>query len=103
MTVNPTNAAAAYLRQGLDAGSKGMEPRSSDPAKSFSDILGDAVSGVIEAGRASEAMSIKAAVGQADLREVVTAVTSAEISLQTAIAIRDRVIQAYQEILTMPI
>ena len=31
------------------------------------------------------------------------AVTNAEITLQTVVSIRDRVIQAYQEILRMPI
>ena len=80
-----------------------MEPRNAEPSKSFSDMLGEAVSGAIEAGRTSEALSIQAATGTADLTEVVAAVTNAEISLQTAIAIRDRVVQAYQDILTMPI
>jgi flagellar hook-basal body complex protein FliE len=41
--------------------------------------------------------------GKADLTEVVTAVTNAEITLKTVLAIRDRVIQAYQEIARMPI
>ncbi len=103
MTVNPINAAAAYTNQNGVSGAKGMEPRNADPIKNFSDMLGEAVSGAIEAGRAGEAMSMQAVVGNADLREVVSAVTNAEISLQTAIAIRDRVVQAYQDILTMPI
>ena len=41
--------------------------------------------------------------GEADLRQVVTAVTNAEVTLQTAIAIRDRVIEAYQDIMRMSI
>ena len=48
-------------------------------------------------------MSAKGIAGTADLREVVTAVTNAEVTLQTAIAIRDRVIRAYQDITSMPI
>lgn len=50
-----------------------------------------------------EAVSAKAAVGKADLTEVVTAVTNAEVTLQTVTAVRDRVVNAYQEILRMPI
>jgi flagellar hook-basal body complex protein FliE len=33
----------------------------------------------------------------------VTAVTNAEVTLETAIAVRDRIIQAYQNIIRMPI
>jgi len=38
-----------------------------------------------------------------ELIDAVTAVSSAETSLQTVIAIRDQVINAYQEIMRMPI
>ncbi len=48
-------------------------------------------------------MSAKGIAGTADLREVVTAVTNAEVTLQTALAIRDRVIQAYKDVISMPI
>ena len=39
----------------------------------------------------------------ADLSQVVTAVAEAETTLQTVIAVRERVIEAYKEILRMPI
>ena len=48
-------------------------------------------------------MSRAAAAGKADVNEVITAVSEAELTLQTVVALRDRVIQAYQEILRMPI
>ena len=41
--------------------------------------------------------------GKGSLIDVVTAVTSAEASLETVMAVRDQVIQAYQEIMRMPI
>ena len=53
--------------------------------------------------RAGEAESVKALTGRADLQQVVEAVTQAELSLQKATAVRDRVIAAYQEIMRMPI
>ena len=40
---------------------------------------------------------------QAELADVITAVSNAEVTLQTVVAIRDRVIQAYQDIMRMPI
>ena len=41
--------------------------------------------------------------GKADLTDVVTAVSEAETALNTVVAIRDRVISAYQDIIKMPI
>jgi flagellar hook-basal body complex protein FliE len=35
--------------------------------------------------------------------DVVTAVSNAEMTLQTVVAVRDRVLNAYQEIMRMPI
>jgi flagellar hook-basal body complex protein FliE len=103
MTFNIGAAAAAYAKNAKAGGLPAMEPRSKDPAQSFGELLNDAVTGAIQTGRAGESMSAKAIAGQADLREVVTAVTTAEVTLQTALAIRDRVVQAYQDIISMPI
>lgn len=103
MTINMGAAAAAYARNAKTADLPSMEPRSKDPVQNFGDLVTDAVKNAIDSGRASEEMSAKGIAGTADLREVVTAVTNAEVTLQTAIAIRDRVIRAYQDITSMPI
>lgn len=103
MAINIGAAAAAYARNAGTAGLRAMEPRSADPGQSFAEMVSDAAHGAIGAGRHAEQMSAKAIAGTADLREVVTAVTNAEVTLQTALAIRDRVVQAYQDILAMPI
>ena len=44
-----------------------------------------------------------AAAGQADLMDVVQAVGNAEMTLQTVVAVRDKVVNAYQELMRMPI
>ncbi len=106
MSINVSNAVAAYARNASTiggGGGNGMEPRSSDPGKSFADMVGEAASGAIESGKQSEKLSAMAIAGKADLTEVVNAVTNAEVTLKTVLAIRDRVIQAYQEIARMPI
>ena len=51
----------------------------------------------------SEATSIAGVTGTASIQEVVEAVTAAELSLQKVTAVRDRMINAYQEIMRMPI
>ena len=103
MAVNIANAAAAYAKQAGTGADAGAAPRSADPGKSFSDLLADSVKGAIDAGKHSETMSARGIAGQAELNEVVTAVTNAEVTLQAVLAIRDRVIQAYQDIVRMPI
>ena len=51
----------------------------------------------------SEIQSAAAAAGQADLNSVVMAVSEAELTLNTVVAVRDKVMEAYREILRMPI
>jgi flagellar hook-basal body complex protein FliE len=69
----------------------------------FSDVLREATEGAMGTLREGERQSLKAAAGTADLNDVVMAVGKAEMTLQTVVTLRDRVIQAYQEILRMPI
>lgn len=70
---------------------------------SFVELLGNALQGAADSGYKSEAIATKAIAGKADLTDVVTAVASAENALSTVVAIRDRVINAYQDIIKMPI
>ncbi len=69
----------------------------------FSDVLKNAVEGAIGVERKGEAASMAAVAGKADINSVVAAVTNAEMTLQTVVAVRDKVVQAYQQILQMPI
>jgi flagellar hook-basal body complex protein FliE len=69
----------------------------------FTTALKDVAESWIETLRQGEQKSAQAVAGQIDIREVVMAVNNAELTLQTAVAVRDKVIQAYQEIMRMPI
>ncbi len=103
MAINFTAAVKAYekiAQQDTVQGSGTARPKG---AAEFSDVLRAATEGAIGDLRAGEAQSLKAAAGTADLNDVVMAVGKAELTLQTVVAVRDRVIQAYQEILRMPI
>ena len=97
LTVTPSAAASAYARVGsgeLDAPAGGS---------GFGDVLARAVQGVADAGHKADAESMRAIAGAGNLTEVATAVTKAELALQTAISIRDRVVQAYQDVSRMAI
>lgn len=70
---------------------------------SFGDTLKGALSSVQEAGRASESQAGAAIRGKGDLVDVVTAVAESEAAIETLVAVRDRVIAAYEDIMRMPI
>lgn len=103
MAVNIGNAVAAYTRATGDVAGGGLTPRSADPSKGFGAMVEDAVKAAVETGTTSEEAAARAIAGNAEINEVVTAVTNAEVTLQTVLAVRDRVIQAYQDIIRMPI
>ena len=74
-----------------------------DGAGSFVSMVVESLKSAVNAGRQAEELSLKQISGEADLKDVVTAVANAENTLETVIAVRDKVLSAYQEILRMPI
>lgn len=102
-------AANAYasvqgITRGLGGGGlPGLSGPSGGERPDFSAMVQSAVSSVAEAGRAAESQAAAVAVGRADVVDVVTAVAESEAALETLVAVRDRVIQAYEEIMRMPI
>ena len=96
LTVTPSSAANAYAR--VQSGEAGATP-----SEGFGGALSRALDSVVAAGHTADDQSMKAIAGTGNLTDVVTAVTKAELALQSAVAIRDRVVQAYQDIMRMPI
>ena len=98
--INPAQAANAYGNMSKAIDMPGMD---SGKGESFGDIMKNTVRDSIETLRAGEAASAKAVSGEATLPEVVQAVTASEVTLQTVVAVRDRLVGAYQEIMRMPV
>jgi flagellar hook-basal body complex protein FliE len=69
---------------------------------SFGNLLAQVLTGALDASRKGETQATRAIAGGADLQQVVEAVNAAELTLQTVVAVRDRIIGAYQEIMRMP-
>lgn len=103
MAINFTEAVSAYQKIARQDSVPGFDKPKDTQAGGFADVLRNATEGAIGSLREGEQQTLKAAAGAADLTEVVTAVSKAEMTLQTVVTLRDRVIQAYQEILRMPI
>lgn len=100
-----TSAINAYQSAAKTAASSAsVQTEDQVPAgQSFSDLLHSTTLQAVEAGKQSEQVSKQALAGKADLRDVVVAVQNAEVTLETVVAVRDKVVNAYNEILKMPI
>ena len=97
LTVTPSGAAQAYARVAAGDQAQG------DGQNGFGAVLGRALDGVVQAGHQADAQAVTAINGGGNLTDVATAVSHAELALQSAVAIRDKVVQAYQDVMRMPI
>jgi flagellar hook-basal body complex protein FliE len=108
MTI-PSVAAGAYANVarladpsaglGKAAGAAGEAANGS----SFGAMLKDALNSVAESGHKSDAQTRSVVAGKADMVDVVTAVSETEVAVETMVAVRNKVIEAYQSIMSMPI
>ncbi len=72
-------------------------------SQDFASVLADLASQTASSIKTGEDMAIKGIQGQAPVQDVVHAVMTAQTSLQTALAVRDKAISAYQDLTRMPI
>jgi flagellar hook-basal body complex protein FliE len=72
-------------------------------SNSFADVMQSLGEGVVSNLKVAEGQSFAAVRGEAATRDVVDSIMKAEQSLQTAIAIRDKLVTAYLEIARMQI
>ena len=73
------------------------------PESSFSELVGEAVSNTVETARQADKTAVAGLKGEASTQQVVEATLELETTVRVAVAMRDKVVQAYQEILRMPI
>ena len=92
--ITPAAAVGAYQR---------VQAGPAPAGDGFGGALGRARQGVVDSGREAEGQATQALSGGGDLTHVVTAVSKAELGLQAATAVRDRVVSAYQDIMRMAI
>ncbi|WP_017967029.1 flagellar hook-basal body complex protein FliE [Rhizobium leguminosarum] len=68
---------------------------------SFASVMGNMASDAVSSLKGAESMSFAGIKGTATTREVVDSMLQAEQTLQTAIAIRDKVVSAFLEVTKM--
>ncbi len=94
--------AAQRILNGTGAGNPTEESHAAS-GPSFLDMVGHSLESAVNTGYKSEQVAAQSLSGKANMTDVVTAMAEAEASLNTVVAIRDRVINAYQDIIKMAI
>ena len=94
INLRSTLAASAY------EGAKLVKP---DTAGKPDNGAGAAARSFTETLRESEATVAQAMTGEADPQALVQALAETQLAVETAVTVRDRVVEAYQEILRMPV
>lgn len=96
MDMNAINAARSYA-----AARPATEPNAGTGG------AGEAVQGLFKdfatTLRDGEATAGAAMIGEADPHALVQALTQTELAVETAVTVRNKVVEAYQEILRMPV
>jgi flagellar hook-basal body complex protein FliE len=84
-------------------GAASAAPQTGAGAADFGSLVTGALNSAIQSNSVAEAQAMTAIKGGGDITRVVTAVSRAKLALETTIAIRDRVLDAYQDIIKMSI
>ena len=108
---SPLAAASTYANMARLAGDSGralgggLAPGSGggQSPTSFASVLKEAIDHVNELGHKSDAATRAAANGKSNMVDVVTAVSETEVAIDAVVAVRDKVIAAYDDIMKMPI
>ena len=67
------------------------------------DTIAKAASSFAQTLQAGEDTAMAAMTGRADPHALVQALSQSELAIETAVTVRDKVVEAYQEILRMPV
>ena len=109
MSIGAFDAAAAYGRAlGTGSTSGIASPRPAGGAATagnggFGSMVEEMVGDAAQSMRQAEQASAMQVAGKGDLIDVVTAIGAAETALDTVVAVRDKVVNAYGEIMRMQI
>ena len=102
MSIDAMMAAKAYTEGAAKAANPGAGTGAEAAGgASFGDLLANFTEDAVQTGKAGEMQAMASAAGQAEMVDVVTAITAAEITLETVVAVRDKVIEAYQSVMRM--
>ena len=94
---------AYFSGKELNGGSSSNTIQQIDEQGTFMNMVQESTNSAMDTLRNADQITQQGLTGQADIQKVVQATMAAEATLQTVVAIRDRLVSAYQEVLRMPI
>jgi flagellar hook-basal body complex protein FliE len=100
--------AAVYAGQGLAAPTAPVQAPSIQQTApvaetSFGEFLDRQITTATETLKESERVSLAAVSGHASAQDVVRSVLAAEMTVQAVVSVRDKIVQAYQDVMRMAI
>lgn len=98
-----TSIAAANAYSALARLTESGAAKTGGDTGGFGNVLKEALGSLAEVTKKSDTQSQALAAGKANMLDVVTAVAETEVAIDAVVSVRDRVIQAYEEIMKMPI
>ena len=98
MDLKPVSAAQGYIQSRAATSSAGQP--ASGGGQGFAGALAMDFAGTLKAG---EDAAKAAMIGGADPHSLVQALASSQLAVETAVTLRDKVVEAYQEVLRMPV
>jgi len=101
MDISSTLASRFY--EGVQSALKPTGVEEAKAGATPSETAARAAQSFVETLREAETTSIAGMAGEADPQTVVMALSSAEIAVQSAVTLRDKVVESYNEILRMPV
>ncbi|HTR16078.1 MAG TPA: flagellar hook-basal body complex protein FliE [Acetobacteraceae bacterium] len=98
MSIQPitplTQVATAYATSQL---------RPARNSSDFADMVGNAASAAIQTVHEAEHVTALGVAGKADVQDVVQSMSNAEVTMQAVVAVRDKVLSAYNDVMRMSV
>jgi flagellar hook-basal body complex protein FliE len=94
---------SAYAAQGYASTKPATAPKPEAGGQGAGGKIAQAAGSFAETLQQSESIAQAAMTGNADSQALVQALAQTELAVEAAVAVRDKVVEAYQEILRMPV
>lgn len=98
-----TSLAAQSYAQGRSLVQPGGAGTTNKPAQSEESPFAALAQGFVDTVKQGETTAKSAMMGEADPHQLVQALAQTELAVEAAVTVRNKVVEAYQEILRMPV
>jgi flagellar hook-basal body complex protein FliE len=99
--VSLSQVASAYGGSAIRA--PGGDSAANAAGGSFAGMAESAAENALQTLRSAEQTTARGVVGRADVQDVVQALSNAEVTMQTVVAVRDKVLSAYNDVMHMAV